>query len=157
MQSTWGHTSPFGCQARSTPRWYQEIWSGRALTSLTRLAKFFFFSLTRLAKIFKAVFKIFRIWAFLILTKLARNFSDWLNWQKLCNLSDFVHGSLLMKCLWREFSMFIFSFLLNFSLKLLKRTFSAETMGAYVTRGKWILLRMFNINAFKHHLTIKGL
>ena len=146
MQSTWGHTSPFGCQAQSTPRWYQEIWSGRALTSLTRLAK-----------IFKAVFKIFRIWAFLILTKLARNFSDWLNWQKLCNLSDFVHGSLLMKCLWREFSMFIFSFLLNFSLKLLKRTFSAETMGAYVTRGKWILLKMFSINAFKHHLTIKGL
>ena len=110
MQSTWGHTSPFGCQAQSTPRWYQEIWSGRALTSLTRLAK-----------IFKAVFKIFRIWAFLILTKLARNFSDWLNWQKLCNLSDFVHGRLLVKCLWREFSMFIFSFLLNFSLKTLPK------------------------------------
>ena len=74
-----------------------------------------------------------------------------------CNLSDFVHGRLLVKCLWQEFSMFIFSFLLNFSLKLLKGTFSAETMGAYVTRGKWILLKMFSINAFKHHLTIKGL
>ena len=143
MQSTWGHTSPFGCQAQSTPRWYQEIWSGRALTSLTRLAK-----------IFKDIFK---IWAFFILTRLARNFSVWLDWLKLCNLSDFVHGRLLVKCLWQEFSIFIFSFLLNFSLKLLKRTFSAETMGAYVTRGKWILLKMFSINAFKHHLTIKGL